>query len=99
MFNLSKRLFTNLNGDRLVNGIKSEWEAVAIMEQLGIHFTWLNRECIKGRRSHWSNEVELVPGIHHYFMLGQGDVGYYTPIMESLFIHDRPRPWSNPPLS
>jgi hypothetical protein len=33
-------------------------------------------------------------GIHEYFMYGGCDLGYYTPIMRTLRIHEKPRPWS-----
>ena len=33
-------------------------------------------------------------GIHEYFMVGDCDIAYYTPIMKTLHIHAEPRPWS-----
>ena len=32
--------------------------------------------------------------IHVYFMVHNSDVAYYTPDMNTLFIHDKPRQWS-----
>lgn len=33
-------------------------------------------------------------GIHEYFMVGDCDIAYFTPIMGTLRIHEKPRPWS-----
>lgn len=32
-------------------------------------------------------------GFHIYFMMGECDVAYYTPAMQSLLIHEKPRQW------
>lgn len=32
-------------------------------------------------------------GVHHYFMLGNSDVAYWTEGLNSLIIHDTPRFW------
>ena len=33
-------------------------------------------------------------GIHHYFMVGDTDVAYYTPRMQTLHINKHPRRWA-----
>ena len=33
-------------------------------------------------------------GIHEYFMVGDCDIAYFTPITGTLRIHAKPRPWS-----
>lgn len=43
----------------------------------------------------WCAGIREVEGIHHYFMLGNCDVAYYTPGIKVLCIHRTPRPWSD----
>lgn len=33
-------------------------------------------------------------GIHEYFMVGDYDIAYFTPTMNTLRINEKPRPWS-----
>jgi len=42
---------------------------------------------------HHPNTLDEKCGIHEYFMAGDCDLGYFTPIMGTLRIHAEPRPW------
>jgi len=94
MFDLANRLFTNVYGDRVVHGIQSEWEARAIMEQLGLKYERVYQDVLQGRTRYWDAPPEKIPGIHQYFMQGVTDIAYYTQLMGTLFIHVTPRPWT-----
>lgn len=49
-------------------------------------------------RSYYGGEQRCHPGVHTYFMQGQCDIGYWTPLMSILVIHDKPRQWSDESL-
>lgn len=41
----------------------------------------------------FTSRFERQPSIHIYFMQGDCDVGYLTPMTDTLVLHDVPRKW------
>ena len=95
MINDKEQVLHNLHGDTLVYNVTSEADAAEILKQLGYTFQRVYREPIRSRRT---GEIELVAGVHIYFLTGNDqhgyrDVGYFTSLCGTLFIHAEPRRW------
>lgn len=74
----------------------SETEAHEWLELF--HIEW-DRVCVDWmteRKYHYAHGWQTVrkDGIHRYFMKGDCDVAYYTPMMQTLHINAVPRRWA-----
>jgi hypothetical protein len=77
----------------LIQNVTSQWDAEQRLKAKKIKWDRNWRPGIKRPRPYGYGEYEDV-GVHVYFMAGDCDVAYYTPLMNTLLIHDQPRgPW------
>lgn len=73
--------------------VNSMFEARAKLSELGIKFDRTIANVIESGRKQYTGDVIINKGIHRYFMQGDCDVAYYTPLMGLLSVLDAPRKW------
>lgn len=84
------------------NEIFSLYDAIRALKKRGIEWTHLRRDKFPDcRRYRFDGSLRQTwVSVHSYFMnASDQDVAYFTPIMETLFIHDTPRDWGKPALT
>ena len=82
----------------MIINVNSLWEAQQKLAELGINYNQIANLLVPVSDGSYGYPTTIA-GIHYYFMAGACDVAYYTPIMNSLFIHDAPRQWGTEMLS
>ena len=77
----------------IISNVTSVSQAIQILLERGIEFVDIAETPIYCK-IYYSNRIERKDSVHKYFMNEQNkDVAYYTPIMNTLFIHSEPRTW------
>jgi len=62
------------------------------LAKIGIRYDRIISDSV--RSTDWySGREKVTEGVHWYFMLGDCDVAYFTPLMSVLFVQDSPRKW------
>lgn len=70
----------------------SFFETEAYLKKKGIKWDRKVRDAIRTPR--YFGGEDITPGVHVYYMLGDCDVAYFTPLLGTLFIHKTPRRWA-----
>lgn len=85
----------NAHGDELVTAY-SLLECAAFLAAREIEWSYVVVDQLRSsRRDYRTGEFYIDEGIHQYFMRGDGDVAYWTPMMSWFHINAHRRPWSS----
>lgn len=79
-----------ISGGRLF-GAQSIGCAEDRLYELGLEWDIIRVDVM--RSLNWKGQVVEQRGVHMYFMKGDSDIAYYTPLMGTLHVNEAPRPW------
>lgn len=80
----------------ILHGVSSRTLAAGELHARGIKWDRVLADRMMVQRWDYQNGTHVAqqPGIHEYFMLGDGDVAYWTPLIQALHINNYTRRWA-----
>jgi len=81
--------------NQIIQDVQTWGDAKRKLAELGINWTIAQNQ-ILGSHDPYTGRDRTAKGVHIYVFNVDGlEVAYYTPIMESMFVHDTPRIWGD----